>query len=266
MFRRRANSAMPLTSTPKPQEPSNGPVDGPSVDPIQNAQLTAMESFGLRPTSSRLQAEIKQPTQPESSTQPKKLGLANTRSQSICVESTLRYDKRARKPPVRFNPEDFVKKSKQPRGKVNAIQKTRRATIATPPKPRRASVAVVAVSKSRRASVAVAPEPQKVKTNTRRPSTSSENGSTGDIITRIVAIARCTEKSLPKKSPVQTPLYVKAKFPGNINATRDGDLATMMKFDNQSGILHVNPKAKMSKRRVPDECDFVSLTLKVSID
>lgn len=264
MFRRRHNSEMPVTSTPKRQEASSGHVDGPSVEPTNNDKVTAMESFGLRPTPSRLQAETKQL---ETSTKPKKIDLAHTRSQSICVESNLRYDKRARKPPVRFNPEDFVKKSKQPHEKkVIAVQKTRRATITAPPKPRRTSVAVVAESKSRRASVAAAPEPQKVKTNTRRSSTSSANGSTDDIITRIVAIARCSEKRLPKNSPVETPLYVKAKFPGNINASRNGDLATMMKFDKQSGILHVNPKAKMSKRKVTDECDFVSLTLKVSTD
>lgn len=269
MFRRRHNSEMPVTSTPKArQEPCNGPVDGPSVESTNNEQVTAMESFGLRATPSRLQVATNQSTQPKASTQPKKRDLASTRSQSICVESASRFDKRARKPPVRFNPEDFVKKSKQPSEKVITVpvQKTRRASIAAKPKPRRPSVAVVAETKSRRASVSVAPEPPKVKTSTRRPSTSSANGSTDDIITRIVAIARCSENSLPKKSPIETPLYVKGKFPGNISASRNGDLATMMKFDNQSGILHVNPKAKMSKRRVSDECDFVSLSLKVSID
>lgn len=220
MFRRRANSAMPVTSTPKPRRATI----------LEESQVTVLKSLGLQPSNP----------------------MKHTRSQSVCVDSLVRYDKRTRKPPVRFNAEDF-ENPKPSNGEAFTVKKTRRVSIA-------------AASKARRASVSAPPKVIKVVTKTRKSSQSLENGSNENIIEKIEEIARCSVRKLPKKSPIRTPLYVKATFPANVNATRDRDMATMMKFDNQSGILHLNPKAKLPKRRVNAECDFVSFIVMESVN
>lgn len=190
------------------------------------------------PRESKLDLQVKFIEEPDLNVE------RNRRSKSVSFDSFEQsnriYEIRQRKAPVRFEPENFIRKTREAK-----LRRSSTPITLSPPK-----FEFVSVQND-----IVQPKSKKLKPPAVRKA--------DKILEETGEISRSRSKKLTHHKQIETAQFLLSSFPGSFNFARNkkGKHLSLFKYDKTGGILHMTPNTKKEIRQVENERELVSLNL-----